>query len=153
MTHDSIKKLWLPVWTCLFLLGTLPVRAGIYRGPIDEKTFQELRKTLTGKTARLQEKIEQARQAGISTAYAEVSLITIQLFNELYAPWDFDHRQIIREVYRKQHWRSRHNPVSADALAFDELSDCLEIADRAIAELESQLQKRISLTPPPDFSA
>ena len=78
-------------------------------------------------------------------------------FRELYVPWDRANPNEIDAMYQAKPWIGANDPVyaalGADGLPFDELADCIEVADAAIAELDLQLAGTLFLQPPPDFSS
>ncbi len=132
-------------------------RCGIYSGAVTAGAYDQLRTDLQERSTALSNKVAEARQAGIVTDYASVSLVTIGLFRELYVPWDRANPNEIDAMYQAKPWIGANDPVyaalGADGLPFDELADCIEVADAAIAELDLQLAGTLFLQPPPDFSS
>lgn len=127
---------------------------GIYSGPIDDDAFDSLSEQVERAYQELLSKMEEAEAAGVSTEYAETTRITVQLFKDLYIPWD-------RANPSSHHssWKEQHDPLYRNfgntpgiAVPFDELADCLEIIEAAIGELQQQIDGEITLQDVPDFS-
>ncbi len=126
--------------------------AGIYTGPTDESTFTQLLADVEAKHVELQAKIEQAALAGVNVQYAQVSLATLSVFKDTHAPWDRANPDVIADLYSRSYF-SRFDPGGAERLPFDELADCLELADTAIVELQLQIDGGLLLKRTPDFSS
>ncbi|RME71108.1 MAG: glycoside hydrolase family 42, partial [Verrucomicrobia bacterium] len=137
---------------CLWLARAGTAFAGVYQGPVDEATWQRMLGEVDSAREALAEMIARAEAQGIPTEYARVSLVTIDLFRGKFAPWDRAHPAEVQAMYDAKYF-SRHDPVGPVRLPFDELADCIEVADTAMAELERQLQGSLRLVRPPDFSA
>ncbi|GAB5559789.1 MAG: hypothetical protein SynsKO_14360 [Synoicihabitans sp.] len=134
----------------LFLVPNL-VSAGIYSGPITDAAFNQLLSDVDAKRQELAAKIAAARSAGINTEYAEVTVVTIDLFRESFALWDRANPAAVTAAYNAKFF-SRFDPVGAAGLPFDELADCIEIADTAMVELQRQVDGEIVLASSPDFA-
>jgi hypothetical protein len=130
----------------------MPVMAGVYNGATDDATFTQLLLDVAVKSQQLDEKVAQAKSLGLNTDYAQVSQVTIKLFKDTFAPWDKANLSQVQAMYDAKYF-SRHDPVGAKGLPFDELADCIEVADTAIEELQQQIDGEISLTTPPDFDS
>ena len=133
-----------------FVVMNIPAVAGVYNGATDDVTFTQLLADVAVKSQQLDEKVAQANSLGLNTDYAQVSQVTIKLFKETFAPWDKANLSQVQAMYDAKFF-SRNDPVGALGLPFDELADCIEVADTAINELQQQIEGEISLTTPPDF--
>lgn len=130
------------------------VLAGVYSGSIDDSAFNSLSSRVETAYQHLVDKIAEAESAGVSTQYAETTRITVELFKDVYVPWD-------RANPSSHHtaWKERFDPLYRNcnntagvAVPFDELDDCLEIMDVAMAELQDQIDGDIVLRDVPDFA-
>ncbi|TRX57981.1 Ig-like domain-containing protein [Thalassomonas sp. M1454] len=135
----------------LIIMQFSNVQAGVYNGPTTDQKFTELLNQVTDKRAQLVAKMEAVKAAGYSTDYAQVSIVTIDLFKDKFAPWDRANPEQVQAMYDAKSF-GRFDPVGPIGLPFDELADCLEVADAAIAELDLQLEQQIKLTVPPNFA-
>lgn len=134
-----------------FLILPFSLSAAIYDGPTDDATFLELLQQVKDKRALLDQKVEEAKAAGVSVDYAQVSQTTIRLFSEVFAPWDRANPEVVKQMYDAVYF-GRFDPVGPEGLPFDELVDCLDVADAAIAQLQQQIDGEINLQSPPDFA-
>lgn len=139
------------VFLCSVILTKSVSEAGVYSGATDDATFTQLLDDVTAKRAELQAKIVEAGLAGLNVQYARVSLVTLDVFKDTHAPWDRANPESIQALYDRSYF-SRFDPVGPVALPFDELADCLEMADAAIAELQQQIDGNLKLKLSPDFS-
>ena len=126
--------------------------AGVYEGPITDQAYNQLLADVEAKRRELAGKVAEAQAVGVNTDYAKVTQTTLSLFKDEFIPWD---RANPAQYYTTP--RDRLDPVyrryrSKVGFVFDELADCLEIADAAIAELQAQIDGEIVLSDPPDFS-
>ncbi len=130
--------------------------AGIYSGPTDTATYNALMGQVQAKAVALSNKVAQAQVAGVNTDYAQVTQVTLELFKNQFTPWDRGNPASIDSAYAEKGSFATDDPVyaayGAAGLPFDELADCIEIADAAIAELDQQIAGSIVLLAPPDFS-
>jgi len=94
--------------------------------------------------------MSQAEAQGINTDYAYVSQVTIDRFLT-YAQYDRDNPDEVARAVNELWWKNKI-PANYDTeLPFDELQGCLEVADAAISELQSQIGGSIQLADPVDF--
>ncbi|MDC2891283.1 hypothetical protein [Psychrosphaera algicola] len=80
-----------------------------------------------------------------------MSQTTVRLFKDIFAPWDRNHPEVVQQMYDAVYF-SRFDPVGPTGLPFDELLDCIDVVDSAIAQLQQQIDGNITLATPPDFS-
>ena len=135
---------------CSAIIFSATIYAGVYQGATDDATFEQLLAQVTAKSDLLDQKVAEAKSKGINTDYAQVSQVTIQLFKDIFAPWDKANIDQVKAMYDAVYF-SQFDPVGYQGLPFDELADCLEVADTAIAELEQQISGEIVLQSPPNF--
>lgn len=135
----------------LALTFSTVLNANVYDGPIDDQTYIQLQSQVQQKQTELEAKIDQALALDLAVEYAQVSLVTIKLFTEVFAPWDRANPVEVQNAYAAKGF-SRFDPVGPDGLAFDELSDSIVVANNAIAQLQHQIDQTIELKRPPDFS-
>lgn len=128
------------------------IQAGVYSGSTSTATFNSLLSQVQAKSVALSNKVAEANVAGVNTDYAKVSQVTIRLFKDIYAPWDRANSNAIVAKYNANTFKSGNDPVGPIGLPFDELADCLELADAAIAELQAQIDGNITLQAPPNFA-
>lgn len=102
------------------------------------------------RASQLETIIEQANSKGLSTAYASVSRHVISTYL-LAAQHDKDHVEEVRKIFHQRWWSKKTDPKEADNLPWNELNACVEVADHAIAELQQQIDGKITLADPPDF--
>ncbi|MEM1109760.1 MAG: beta-galactosidase [Planctomycetota bacterium] len=114
--------------------------------------FNQLQDEVRAKLNRLDQLIAEAKANGLATEYAEVSAAVIRYYLRA-AQYDYDNADEVRELFNSFAYRTETDPQAADKLAFEELRDCIDEADYAIAQLKQQLAGEIVLTPPPDFLA
>lgn len=137
---------------------------GIYSGSTDDITFNSLAAQVETKYTDLVNKIAEANAAGVNTDYAQTSKVTLELFKDVYVPWDRANQATLNTWYYNNptwqansvHWITQFDPYYPDGplyLPFDELADCIELADAAIAELNQQIAGTITLQHPPDFAS
>lgn len=133
------------------VLLQIPVFAGIYSGSTSDATYALLTSQVQAAYEALTNKIAQAGAAGVNTDYAQTTRTTIELFKDVFVPWDRTNTTAYYTTAKEQ-----TDPVyinyGATGLAFDELADCLEIAAAATNELQQQIDGAIVLQTPPDFS-
>ena len=144
-----MKRIAAPI--LLALLAGPPAVAGVYDGPTDDATFTQLLADVDAKIAELDQKVIDAENAGVTTAYAQVSQVTIDLFRNSFAPWDRANPAAVQAMYDAKHL-GQFDPVGPIGLPFDELADAIEVADAAIAELDAQIAGTLELRDPPDFA-
>ncbi len=128
--------------------------AGVYSGPTDTDTYNSLLNQVETAYLELTGKIAEADSAGVSTAYAETTRITVELFKDLYVPWDRANPSSHHSSGKERNdplYRNFSNTAGV-AVPFDELADCLEIIEAAIDELQQQIDGEIMLQDTPDFS-
>ena len=149
-----VTEKWMPMLRVvgISLLFHGLVQAGVYTGPTDPATFTSLLSQVQAKSEALAAKVAEANLAGKNTAYAQTSQTTIKLFKDTYAPWDRANQSAVEAKYASNTWISQHDPVGPVGLPFDELTDCIELADAAIAELQQQIDGTITLQSPPNFA-
>ncbi|MDO6719926.1 Ig-like domain-containing protein [Psychrosphaera sp. 1_MG-2023] len=133
------------------ILLPLYLCAAIYDGPTDDATFTALLKQVNEKSSELDKKVEEAIAVGVNVDYAQVSQTTVRLFKDIFAPWDRNHPEVVQQMYDAVYF-SRFDPVGPTGLPFDELLDCIDVVDSAIAQLQQQIDGNITLATPPDFS-
>ncbi|CAA6679652.1 MULTISPECIES: putative Ig domain-containing protein [unclassified Lentimonas] len=138
------------------LLLQSPAVAAIYSGATDDATYAQLLADLEVKATALTAKVTEAESAGMNTDYAQVSQVTIDWFKDFYIPWDKANLTIVDSTYVHESKAASLDPVystyGAIGLVFDEIVDCIELADLTINELDQQIAGTIVLQAPPDFS-
>ncbi|MBK1879670.1 alpha-amylase family protein [Pelagicoccus mobilis] len=127
--------------------------AGVYDGPTTDAAFTQLLSDVDAKRVDLVAKMDEAEQAGHTTAYAQVSLATLDEYRNVIAIWDRENNQFIQDMYSARSFLGNRDPVGAEGVPFDELADCIELADAAIAELQRQIDGELILQAPPDFAS
>lgn len=135
-------------------LSAISAIAGIYSGPIDDATFNDLETQVESAYLDLINKMAEAESAGVNTDYAETTRITVQLFKDLYVPWDRENPSSHHSTgkQKKDPLYQNYQNTPGVAVPFDELADCLEIIQHANYELQLQIDGEIVLEEPPDFS-
>lgn len=128
-----------------------PLDAGVYVGPTTDETFEQLLVDVETRVGLLTAKISEATAAGLNTDYANVSLVTINNYKDGIALWDRENLSTIEQQYSRNGF-SKNDPVGPEGLPFDQLADCVEVADEAIDELQRQIDGDIVLQNPKDFS-
>lgn len=121
-----------------------------YIGPIDQGVFLSLMQKVNEARDLLSAKIIEAEEAGVNTEYAQVTAQTVDLFKDIFAPYDRENPLAIEERYNRLFFTQR-DPVGAAGLPFDELADSLIIVETAIDELQQQIDGEIVLATPPDW--
>lgn len=134
----------------------IPALAGIYNGETNDATFIQLQADVETHYELLTNKVAEANAAGVNTDYAQVTQVTLELFKDTFIPWDKANLDSLESAHQKEANIAAKDPVysayGAVGLPFDELTDCIEIADTAIAELDAQIAAHIVLSPPPNFA-
>ncbi len=136
---------------CLCLTVSSICWSNVYTGAVDEQAYLDLQNQVTQKQLELEAKMQQAESLGLSVDYAQVSLTTIKLFKNVFAPWDKQNPEAVKQAYDAKGF-SRFDPVGPEGLAFDELSDSIVVAESALNQLQQQIDLHITLKAPPDFS-
>ncbi len=120
-------------------------------GATDEATWQQMKNEVSSAQLKLDTKIQEAQAAGLSTERAEVSQVVLKNFL-IFAQYDRDHPEVLKKEMEDLWWKDKI-PNNYDIhLPFEELKDSLEVARFAMAELDAQLKKDITLKPAIDFS-
>ncbi|MFD2257726.1 beta-galactosidase [Luteolibacter algae] len=132
------------------VLSCMPLAAQNDSKPA-EKEWLELKGKVAEKEKRLLALIKQAEEKGLNTDYASVSRTVLSTFQKA-AEFDFQNLEEVRKIFQTYGYYSKIDPAETENLPVYEMTDCLTVADFAIAELEQQLQGALSLEAPVDFS-
>ncbi|WP_085980013.1 beta-galactosidase [Rhodopirellula sallentina] len=116
-----------------------------------EAEWTSLKRSVQQRLGKLESLMQDAETRGICTDYASVSRHVIATYL-VAAQHDRDHVEEVREIFQQVWWIKKTDPKEADVLPWNELRACIDVADHAIAELETQLSGKITLASPPDFS-
>ncbi|MDA3923482.1 MAG: hypothetical protein PF904_02140 [Kiritimatiellae bacterium] len=125
---DKIIKTLL---TNIICVAVLSVAIPLYSNAID---MYALEQKVTVKTAELTQLIDEAKQRGIDTSYDEVTLTTADIFKQ-WALWDASHQAELKKAVSETWFLRKQCDVYCAKLPQKELSDTIEILDKAILEL------------------
>jgi hypothetical protein len=138
------------------LLAGPALQAGIYSGATTDVAYTQLVNDVESAYTLLTNQMAMAEADGISTAYAQVTKVTLEQFKDKFTPWDRANPSSIADAYTEKTSFAADDPVyaayGAAGLPFDELADCIEIAQAATTELQQQINGAVVLQEPPDFS-
>jgi len=135
---------------CL-LIACGALTASAWDGATDDTTWNNLKNNAQSKRTELVNKISQAKTQGINTDYAYVTQVTIDRFLT-YAQWDRNNQNTVQQKVDDVWWKHIFPTDYATDLPFDELQACIDIANNAITELNSQMNGSLKLKSPVDFS-
>ncbi|QDT69293.1 hypothetical protein MalM25_22290 [Planctomycetes bacterium MalM25] len=119
--------------------------------PLTPATWTDLKNELTLVKNQLASKMTEAQGVGISTGYARVSQVVLDRFT-VYAQYDYDNPNQLEQAVDDLWW----NAIVPDnyhlTLPFKEMRDSIEIGNRAIQDLQDQLDGVITRKAPVDFN-
>jgi len=121
-------------------------------GPTNDSSWEKLKSELAEAEKQLASTIAKAEQAHLATDRAKVSLTVLKTF-QTFAEFDRKHPEITKEKMNDAWWKDKIPVDYEKNLPFEELSDCLEVAQFAIDELNAQLSKKTTVLPAPDLQS
>ncbi len=136
------------ILTTIFAFVFLPLSAVELRD--DKVEWKALKSQVQSKQKELKELMQQISAQGHDVSRAVTSEVTMSEFLKA-SQWDYDHPKKVEKTYRS--WRFEKVVKADDHLRqpFNQLKDCLAVADFAIKELRQQLAGEIHLSASPDL--
>ncbi|MDO6685011.1 MULTISPECIES: RICIN domain-containing protein [unclassified Agarivorans] len=118
----------------------------------NDTSYQQLKSQAQTARTQLIQTINQAEQQGLNTDYANVSKVVIDLFLR-YAEFDRQNPQVIQAKIDAIWWNEFIPNNYAQNIPFEELKDSITVAERAVEELQAQMNGSLVLQTPFDFSS
>lgn len=141
MLHKSLAA------TTLLLMFTLFLPTAQAQSDAD---WNGLKQQVQQRAAALDKLIAEADGNNVATGYANVSRHVIATYL-IAAQYDKEHVEQNRKLFQGRWWHTKTDPKEADNLPWKELKACIEVADRSIAELQSQIDGSVKLKTPPNL--
>ncbi|WP_370977929.1 discoidin domain-containing protein [Agaribacterium sp. ZY112] len=132
-------------YLCCLCLAVLSFPSWSWDGATDTNSWQQLRTSVQSKRSQLQSLLDRAEGEGLDVARARVSLETIDLFYSV-TEWDFNNQDVLQEYTEKWPVSQVYSANDYKKIPFEQLEDCLEIANYAINELNRQLSNELRFT-------
>lgn len=148
MKNTLLKK---QAWAVCLVVRLATMAYG-WDGAVDQESWEDMRAQVESKKTELETLYTQAENAELDVERAYVSILTIEQFLDV-TQWDYTNTTAIATYMDSWPLNKYYDTGDEAGLAFDELQDCLEVAEYAIEQLNQQLSGEIELAPSIDLFA
>ncbi|OEK09476.1 hypothetical protein A8C32_12230 [Flavivirga aquatica] len=149
----------------LLISSTTFSQTKFYQGLLNQTAWDDLITEINTKTVTLNTKIIEAETANLESSYAKGSIVSVSEF-VIYATRDREKAATLQTIYEGNGFRGFNNNFESQLVIegisgspdyslfhpYQQLQDCINILDFAIAEIQDQIDGNITLPETLDFS-